>query len=59
MTYYTDYVEGEMIMIRSPIMTKLLEEIKEQALEYWISYNYEIAQGRKQETQDSYEWLDE
>jgi len=59
MTYYTDFVEDEIIMIRSPLMTKLLNDIKQEALEFWISYNYEIAQGRKIENNNSFIWLDE
>ena len=37
------------------ISQELKEEIIEAALEYWIDYNYEVAQGRK----EGEEWLDE
>ena len=35
--------------------THLKEDIAEASLEFWISWNYEVAQGRK----DGEEWLDE
>ena len=34
---------------------EFLDEIEEAALEFWIDWNYEVAQGRK----EGEEWLDE
>ncbi len=35
--------------------SQILNDIKEAALDFWIDYNYEVAQGRK----EGEEWLDE
>jgi len=45
--------------VRGAILKDLHAEVKQQSIEYWIEYNYEIAQGRREETNNSFIWLDE
>jgi len=45
--------------VRGAILADLHVELFNKSIEYWIEYNYEIAQGRKQETNNSFIWLDE
>jgi len=45
--------------LKGEIYKRLHEEIIQQSIEYWIEYNYEIAQGRREETNNSFIWLDE
>ena len=45
--------------VRGAILADLHAEVKQQSIEYWIEYNYEIAQGRRAETHSTFIWLDE
>jgi len=45
--------------LKGEIYKRLHEEIIQQSIKYWIEYNYEIAQGRRAETNSSFIWLDE
>jgi len=52
-------VEMKIAETRGLLLRQLHEEVKQQSLEFWIEYNYEIAQGRKKETNETFIWLDE
>jgi len=45
--------------VRGAILADLHEEVIQQSIEFWIEYNYEIAQGRRAETHSTFIWLDE
>ena len=45
--------------VRGEILKELHKEVMQQSIEFWIEYNYEIAQGRKAETNNTFIWLDE
>lgn len=44
--------------VRGMLLKNLHKEVIQESIEFWIEYNYEIAQGRKKETNETFIWLD-
>ncbi len=44
--------------VRGMLLKNLHKEVIQESIEFWIEYNYEIAQGRRKETNETFIWLD-